>query len=143
MEKTEGAIKNEQSRETGNIGETRHMSETTNAKYTTHKTKKMSNTHLIWQLRYKFITDNINLVFDDLFTFVFLRVYLLGHGGASHDSFPVYTSSPLHGWPPYCGCGLLHALERVFVFNPFPQEAEHSPHSLHFVYVPHFPSTIP
>jgi hypothetical protein len=31
-------------------------------------------------LRYKFITDNINLVIDDLFTFVFLRVYLLGHG---------------------------------------------------------------
>jgi hypothetical protein len=55
---------------------------------------------------------------------VFLRVYLLGHGGASHDSFPMSTSSPLHGWPPYCGCGLLHALERVFVFNPFPQEAE-------------------
>ena len=112
-------------------------------KYTTHKTKKMSNTHLIWQLRYKFITDNINLVFDDLFTFVFLRVYLLGHGGASHDSFPVSTSSPLHGWPPYCGCGLLHALARVFVFNTFQQETEHSPHSLHFVYVPHFPSTIP
>jgi hypothetical protein len=55
--------------------------------------------------------------------------------------FPVSTSSPLHGWPPYCGCGLLHALERVFVFNPVPQETEHSPHSLHFVYVPHFPST--
>ena len=51
------------------------------------------------------------------------------------------TSSPLHGWPPYCGCGLLHALERVFVFNPFPQEAEHSPHSLHCVCVPHFKST--
>ena len=143
MEKTEAAIKNEQSRETGNIGETRHMAETNNAKYTTHKTKKMSNTDLIWQLRYKCITDNINLVIDDLFTFVFLRVFLLGHGGASHDSFPVSTSSPLHGWPPYCGCGLLHALERVFVFNPFPHEAEHSPHSLHFVYVPHFPSTIP
>jgi hypothetical protein len=28
LEKTEGAIKNEQSRETGNIGETRHMAET-------------------------------------------------------------------------------------------------------------------
>jgi hypothetical protein len=83
------------------------------------------------------------LVFEDLFTFVFLRVYLLGQGGASHDSFPVSTSSPLHGWPPHCGCGLLHALEPVFVFNPIPQEAEHSPHSLHFVYVPHFPSTIP
>jgi hypothetical protein len=59
------------------------MAETNNAKYTTHKTKNMSNTHLIWQLRYKLITDNINLVIDDLFTFVFLRVYLLGHGGAS------------------------------------------------------------
>jgi hypothetical protein len=46
------------------------------AKYTTHKTKKMSNTDLIWQLRYKLITDNINLVIDDLFTFVFLRVLL-------------------------------------------------------------------
>jgi hypothetical protein len=47
LEKTEGAIKNEQSRETGNIGQTRHMAETNNAKYTTHKTKKMSNTDLI------------------------------------------------------------------------------------------------
>jgi hypothetical protein len=34
-------------RKTGNIGETRHMAETNNAKYTTHKTKNMSNTHLI------------------------------------------------------------------------------------------------
>jgi hypothetical protein len=40
--------------------------------------KNISTTDLIWQLRYKFITDNINLVIDDLFTFVFLRVYLLG-----------------------------------------------------------------
>jgi hypothetical protein len=31
----------------GNIGETRHMAEKNNAKYTTHKTKKMSNTDLI------------------------------------------------------------------------------------------------
>jgi hypothetical protein len=40
---------------------TRHMAETNNAKYTAHKTKKMSNTDLNWQLRYKLITDNINL----------------------------------------------------------------------------------
>ena len=91
MEKTEGAIKNEQSRETGNIGETRHMAETNNAKYTAHKTKKMSKTDLNWQLRDKLITDNINLVIDDLFTFAFLRVYLLGHAGASHETFPVST----------------------------------------------------
>jgi hypothetical protein len=34
-------------------------------------------------------------------------------------------------------------VDRVLVFNPFPQEAEHSPHLLHFVYLPNFPSTIP
>ena len=44
LEKTEGAIKNGQSRETGNIGYTRHRSKSNKTKNTTQKTKKMSNT---------------------------------------------------------------------------------------------------
>jgi hypothetical protein len=44
LEKTEEAIKNGQSRETGNIGYTRHMTKTNKKKNTTQKTKKMSNT---------------------------------------------------------------------------------------------------
>jgi hypothetical protein len=47
LEKTEGVIKNRQSRETGNIGYTRHRTKTNkNEKQhnTTQKTKKMSNT---------------------------------------------------------------------------------------------------
>jgi len=43
LEKTEGAIKNGQSRDTGNIEHTRHMTQT-NKTNTTQKTKKMSNT---------------------------------------------------------------------------------------------------
>jgi len=38
--KTEGTIKNEQSRDTGNIGNTRHRSKTNK----TQKSKKISNT---------------------------------------------------------------------------------------------------
>ena len=43
-EKTEGVIKNGQSRETENIGCTRYRTKTNKAKNTTQKTKKMSNT---------------------------------------------------------------------------------------------------
>ena len=42
--KTEGAIKNGQSRDTGNIGYTTHRMKTNKAKNTTQKTKNMSNT---------------------------------------------------------------------------------------------------
>ena len=42
-EKTEGAIKNGQSRETGNIGYTRHRKRTNKTQNTTQKIKKMSN----------------------------------------------------------------------------------------------------
>jgi hypothetical protein len=38
-----GAVKNEQSRDTGNMGYTRHRTKTNKAKYTTQKTKKMSS----------------------------------------------------------------------------------------------------
>jgi hypothetical protein len=41
---TEGVIKNGQSRDTGNIGYTRHMTKTNKTKNTTHKTKELSNT---------------------------------------------------------------------------------------------------
>jgi hypothetical protein len=44
-EKTKGAIKNEQSRDTGNIGYTRHMTKTNKTKNITQKTKKMNNTY--------------------------------------------------------------------------------------------------
>jgi hypothetical protein len=44
VEKTEGAIKNRQSRETGNIEYTRHRTKTNKTNNTTQKTKKMSNT---------------------------------------------------------------------------------------------------
>ena len=44
LEKTEGAIKNAQSRETGNIVYTRHRTETNKAKHTIQKNWKMSNT---------------------------------------------------------------------------------------------------
>jgi len=40
----EGTIKNEQYRETGVIGYTRHRTKTNKTKHTTQKTKKMSNT---------------------------------------------------------------------------------------------------
>jgi hypothetical protein len=43
LEKTEGAIKNGQSRETGNIGHTRHRTKTSKANNTIQKTKNMSN----------------------------------------------------------------------------------------------------
>jgi hypothetical protein len=43
LKKTEGATKNGQSRETGNIGYTRHRPKTNKTKYITQKTKKMSN----------------------------------------------------------------------------------------------------
>jgi hypothetical protein len=44
LEKTKGAIKNGQCRDTGNIGHTRHETKTINLKHnTTQKTKKMSN----------------------------------------------------------------------------------------------------
>jgi len=42
--KTKGAIKNEQSRKIGNIGYTRHRTNTNKIKNTTQKTKMMSNT---------------------------------------------------------------------------------------------------
>jgi hypothetical protein len=42
-EKTDGAMKNGQSRDTGNIGYTRHRTKTNKTK-TQHRTKKMSNT---------------------------------------------------------------------------------------------------
>ena len=45
LEKTEGAIKNGQSRETSNIAYTRHRTKTNKAKTTTQKTKKISNTN--------------------------------------------------------------------------------------------------
>ena len=45
LEKTEGAIKNGQSRETANIGYTRQTTKTHTTKITTQKTKEMSNTH--------------------------------------------------------------------------------------------------
>ena len=44
LDKTEGAIKNGQSRDTGNIGYTGQRRKTNKAKNTTQKTKKMSNT---------------------------------------------------------------------------------------------------
>jgi hypothetical protein len=44
LEKTEGTIKNGQSKNTGNIGYTRHRTKTNKAKYTTQKTTKMRNT---------------------------------------------------------------------------------------------------
>jgi hypothetical protein len=44
LEKTKGAIKNGQSRDTDNIGYTRHRTKTNKTKSTTQKTKKMSNT---------------------------------------------------------------------------------------------------
>ena len=40
----QGAIKNRQSRDTGNIGHTRHRAKTNKTKNTTQKTKKMKNT---------------------------------------------------------------------------------------------------
>ena len=46
LEKTEGAMKNGQSRQTGNFGYTRHRKKTDKTKNTTQKTKKMSNTDL-------------------------------------------------------------------------------------------------
>jgi hypothetical protein len=46
LEKTEGAIKNGQSRDTGNIRYTRHRTKTNKTTNTTQKTKKMSNTNL-------------------------------------------------------------------------------------------------
>ena len=47
LEKTDGAIKNGQSRETGNIGYTRYKTKTHKAKNTTQKTKTMSKTRTI------------------------------------------------------------------------------------------------
>jgi hypothetical protein len=44
LEKTKGAIKNGKSRDTDNIGYTRHRTKTNKTKSTTQKTKKMSNT---------------------------------------------------------------------------------------------------
>ena len=44
LEKTEGAIKNEQSRETGNTVYTRHMTRTSKTKTQHIKTKSMRNT---------------------------------------------------------------------------------------------------
>jgi Pyruvate/2-oxoacid:ferredoxin oxidoreductase delta subunit len=44
LEKTEGAIKDTKSRDTGNNGYTRHRTKTTKTKQTTQKTKKMRNT---------------------------------------------------------------------------------------------------
>ena len=43
LEKTEGAIKNGQSRETGNIGFTRHKTKTKKAIKTKQTTKNLSN----------------------------------------------------------------------------------------------------
>ena len=40
LEKTEGAIKDTKSRDTGNIGYTRHRTKTNKTKQTTQKTKK-------------------------------------------------------------------------------------------------------
>ena len=40
LEKTEGAIKDAKSRDTGNIGYTRHRTKTNKTKQTTQKTKK-------------------------------------------------------------------------------------------------------
>jgi hypothetical protein len=52
VEKTEGAIKNVQSRDTGNIGRTRHMTNTSkttsnNKTHATWKTREMNNIDLI------------------------------------------------------------------------------------------------
>ena len=44
LEKTEGAIKYKQSRDTGNSGHTKHVTKTSNKHNTTHNTKQMSNT---------------------------------------------------------------------------------------------------
>jgi hypothetical protein len=44
LEKTEGAIENRKSRETGHIGYTRHRTKTNKTKNTTQKTKMISNT---------------------------------------------------------------------------------------------------
>ena len=44
LEKLERAIKNGQSRDTGNICYTRHRTKTNKIKHTTQKTKKRSNT---------------------------------------------------------------------------------------------------
>jgi hypothetical protein len=44
VEKTEGAIKNVQSRDTGNIGRTRHMTNTS-------KTTNNNKTHATWKTR--------------------------------------------------------------------------------------------
>ena len=41
LEKTEGAIKNRQSRETGNIGYTRHRTKTNKTKNPKHNTDKL------------------------------------------------------------------------------------------------------
>ena len=47
LEKTKGAIKNAKSRDTGNIGYTRHRRKTNKTNNTTQKTKKMRNTDTI------------------------------------------------------------------------------------------------
>jgi Pyruvate/2-oxoacid:ferredoxin oxidoreductase delta subunit len=44
LEKTEGAFKDAKSRNTGNIGYTKHRTTTTKTKQTTQKTKKMRKT---------------------------------------------------------------------------------------------------
>jgi hypothetical protein len=44
LEKTEGVIKNGKSRDTGNIGYTRHRTKTNKTNNTTQKRKKMRNT---------------------------------------------------------------------------------------------------
>jgi hypothetical protein len=44
LEKIEGAIKNRQPRDIGNIGHKRHGTKTNKAQNTTQKTKRMSNT---------------------------------------------------------------------------------------------------
>jgi len=43
LEKTEGAIKNEQSRDTGNIGHTRHRTKANKTKKNTNKKAKKKN----------------------------------------------------------------------------------------------------
>jgi hypothetical protein len=46
VEETEGAIKNGQSRDTGNIGYTKHRTKTNKTKNTPQKNKAASNTDL-------------------------------------------------------------------------------------------------